>query len=145
MGFEPTKICVYYSLANNSYPLNYQREVSSLSHPADVYLPSWKRGYTVALDVTVILTMQQATIHGAAITQGRALLVWEVRKLAAHSDACQAVGVFFVPLVIETFGGMSASAVSTVACLGRLLGQRMGIPPANSISHLFQGCDISLL
>ena len=79
-----------------------------------------------------------------AITQGRALLVWEVRKLAAHADACRAVGVFFVPLVIETFGGISASAVSTVACLGRLLGQRMGIPPADSTRHLFQGCAISL-
>jgi hypothetical protein len=46
--------------------------------------------------------MQQATIQGAAITQGHALLVWEARNLAAHADACQAVGVSFIPVVMET-------------------------------------------
>ena len=62
----------------------------------------------------------------------------------SHADACQAVGVSFIPVVLETLGGMSASAVSTVSCLGRLLGQRMGIPPADSTRHLFQRCAISL-
>ena len=117
---------------------------SSQNRSADVYLPSWKGGRPAALDVTVISTMQQATIQGAAISQGHALLVGEERKLAAHADACQAVGVSFIPLVVETLGGMSASSVSTLACLGRLLGQRLGIPPADSIRHLFQRCAISL-
>jgi hypothetical protein len=88
--------------------------------------------------------MQQATFQDAAITQGHALLVGEARKLAAHADACQAVCVSSIPVVMETLGGMSASAVSTVACLGCLLGQRMGIPPADSTRHLFQHCSISL-
>ena len=103
-----------------------------------MYLPSWKGGRPAALDVTVISTMQQATIQGAAISQGHALLVGEGRKLVAHADACRAVGVSFIRIVVETFGGMSASSVSTLACLGRLLGQRLGIPPADSTRHLFQ-------
>ena len=37
---------------------------------------------------------------------------------------------------------MSASAVSTVSCLGWLLDQRMGIPPADSTRHLFQHCAL---
>ena len=135
--------------AAQSAALAPRREVSflipcSLSRPADVYLPSWKGGRPAALDVTVILTMQQATIQGAAISQGHALLVGEVRKLAAHVDACPAVGVSFIPIVVETLGGMSASSVSTLACIGRLLGQRLGIPPADSTRHLFQRCAISL-
>ena len=86
------------------------------------------RGCPVALDVTVILTTQQPNIQGAAIVQDHALLVCEARKLAAHADACQAVGVSFISVAMETFGGMSASAVSTLACLGSLLGQHiMGI------------------
>ena len=83
-------------------------------------------------------------MQGAASTQGHALMVGEARKLAAHGDACQAVGVFFIPLVLETLGGMSASAVDTLACLGRLVGQRLGIPPADFTRHLFQKCAISL-
>ena len=92
--------------------------LNSQCRPADVFLPSWKGGRPAALDVTVVSTMQQATIQGAASTQGHALMVGQARKLAAHGDACQAVGVFFIPLVLETLGGMSASAVNTLACLG---------------------------
>ena len=135
--------------AAQSAALAPRMEVSSLipssqNRPADVYLPSWKGGRPAALDVTVISTMQQAIIQGAAISQGHALLVGEERKLAAYADACQAVGVSFIPLVVESFGGMNASSVSTLACLGRLLGQRLGIPPADPIRHLFQRCAISL-
>ena len=75
---------------------------NSQCRPNDVFLPSWKGGHPAALDMTVISTMQQATIQGAASTQGHALMVREARKLAAHGDACQTVGVFFIPLVLET-------------------------------------------
>ena len=77
--------------------------------------------------------MQPATINGAASTQGHALLVGEARKLSTHEAACTAVGVSFVPIVMESFGGMSALAVNTLAGIGRLLGQRLGIQTADSI------------
>ena len=38
------------------------------SRPADVYLPNWRRGQPAALDVTVISTLQQLTLEGAAST-----------------------------------------------------------------------------
>ena len=43
---------------------------NSQCRSADVFLPSWKGGHPAALDMTVISTMQQATIQGAAFTQG---------------------------------------------------------------------------
>jgi len=89
-------------------------------------------------------TMQQATINGAAVTQGHALLVGEARKISAHEAACSAAGISFVPLVMESIGGMSASTVNTLTCIGRLLGQRLGIPPSDSIRHLLQRCSISV-
>ena len=59
-----------------------QREVPSLipgsmSRPADVFLPSWKRGHPAAMDVTVISTMQPATIQDAATTRGHSF--WWVK------------------------------------------------------------------
>ena len=53
-----------------SAALAHRREVPSLipgsqTRPADIYLPSWKRGCPTALDLTVISTLQQATIQGA--------------------------------------------------------------------------------
>ena len=44
------------------------------SRPADIFLPSWKRGCP-ALDVSVISTLQQLTVEGAASVQGHALRV----------------------------------------------------------------------
>ena len=66
--------------------------------------------------------MQRATVNGAASTEGHALLVEEARKMSAHEAACAAAGVTFVPIVMETLGGMSALTVDTLASLGRLLG-----------------------
>ena len=79
---------------------------SSSSRPADIYLPIWKRGQPVALDVTVISTMQQLTQASAASTPGYALHEGEERKMAAHVEACRSVGVHFVPIVAETFWWM---------------------------------------
>ena len=105
---------------------------------------SWVRGQPAALDVTIISTMQPATINGTASTQGHAVLFGEARKLSTHKAACTAVGVSFVPIVMESLGGMSALAVNTLGGIGRLLGQRLGIPTADSIRHLFQNCSISV-
>ena len=85
--------------------------------------------------------MQHATIQGAAITKGHALLVGEAGNLTAHVNVCRKA---CVPMVFETFGGPRATAVSTLAYLGRLQGQRLDIPPAASTCHLFQRCAISL-
>ena len=61
----------------------------SASRPADVFLPNWCRGHPAALDVTVILTMQEHTVTGAATTQGHALRIGEEWKMAAHNTDCQ--------------------------------------------------------
>ena len=118
-----------------------QREVPSLipnsqSQPADIFLPCWKRDQPAALDVTVISTMQRATVNGAASTQGHALLVGEARKMLAH-DACAAAGITFVPIVMETLGGMSALTVDTLARSGHLLGRRLGVSISDSVRHCF--------
>ena len=83
-----------------------RREVPSLipgsmSRPADVFLPSWKRGHPAAMDVTVISTMQPANIQDAATTRGHPLLVGEAQKLSAQADACNEVGVSFIPIAFE--------------------------------------------
>ena len=96
--------------AAQSAALAPRKEVPSLipgsqHRPADVYLPCWKGGRPAALDITVISTMRQSTIQPAADNQGHALFVAETRKFATHGPACQAVGISFIPLAIETLDG----------------------------------------
>ena len=61
-------------------------------------------------------------------TPGHSLRVGEEREMAAHAESCHAVGVLFVPLVVEYMGGWSDEAIHTIASIGRLQGQRLGIP-----------------
>ena len=72
-------------------------------------------------------------VSGAADTQGHALMVGEERKLMVHAEACSSVGVSFIPVMAETLGGWSERTVHTLRSLGRLVGQRLGISPADSI------------
>lgn len=135
--------------AAQSAALAPRKEVPSLipgtqNRPADVYLPCWKRGRPAALDITVISTMQKATIQSAAENQGHALLVAEERKFAAHGATCQAAGISFLPLAIETLGGLSDTTVDTISSIGRLIGQRFGISPPESSRQLFQRLAVSL-
>ena len=128
--------------AAQSAALAPRREAPSLvpgsqSRPADIYLPCWKRGRPAAVDVTVISTMQRSTIQGAAENQGHALRIAEERKFAAHGAACQAAGISFIPLAVETLGGLSVTAADTISSIGRLMGQRFGISPSESTRHLF--------
>ena len=116
----------------------------SQSRPADIFLPNWERGRAAALDVSVISTLQRLTLSGAASVQGHALRVGEERKMALHAASCRAVGVSFVPLLVESLGGWSDLAAKTLSSIGRLLGQRLGIPPSETTRHLFQRCAISL-
>ena len=62
-----------------------RRELPSLipgsqACPADIFLPNWDRGRPTALAVTVISTLQQLTLQGAAITPGHALAVGRTGK-----------------------------------------------------------------
>ena len=92
----------------------------------------------------MISTLQQLTISGASSTQGHALSVGEDRKMAVHAASCWSVGVTFIPLIAESLGGWSSRAVEVIEGIGRLQGQRMGIPLADSTTHLFQRLAICL-
>ena len=111
------------------------------NRPADVFLPHWDRGLPTALDISVISTLQQRTVHGAVKNQGYALSICEV---ATHAASCRAVGVSFIPLAVESLGGWSDLAAKTISRIGRLLGQRFGIPPSITSRQLFQRCSVSL-
>ena len=68
----------------------------------------------------------------------------EYRKMALHASACRSVGVSFLPLMVESLGGWSELAYKTISNIGRHLGQRLGVPPSDSIQHLFQKCSVAL-
>ena len=116
----------------------------SLSRPADVFLPSWLHGRPAALDVTVVSPLQAQVIQQAASVQGSALSVAEQRKRSVHLADCQRVGVSFLPMAVESLGGWSRDALSTIRLIGHHLGTRIGLPPKDVSHHLLQRLSVTL-
>ena len=74
--FRHNALCDAVFSAAQSVALAPQKEMPSLipnsqCRPADVFLPSWKGGHPAALDMTVMSTMQQATIHAGCCLHPR--------------------------------------------------------------------------
>ena len=87
--------------------------------------------------------LQQQTLREA--TPGHALQVGTRRKLTSHLSACRSVGVEFIPLVIETLGGLTEDTISTIRTLGQAIGQRAAAPDSSiSIKQLFHRVAIAL-
>ena len=57
--------------------------------------------------------------------------------MAAHAAPCQAVGVSFIPLVVEILGGWSERFADILSSIGCLLDQHLGMPPSETTHHLF--------
>ena len=117
----------------------------SHSRPADILLPTWSRGRPAALDVTVISPLQQQTLYAAASTPGHALQVGVQRKLTAHLSACRSAGVDFIPIMLETLGGLAEDTITTIRSIGKAITQR--VTPQDSPTcrkHLFHRVAIAL-
>ena len=79
------------------------------SRPGDIFLPSLKPGRTTALDVFVTSPLQQTIINHSAERSGYAIEAAEERKYAHHENCCSEQGILFVPLAVESLGGLSVT------------------------------------
>ena len=107
------------------------------SRPADVLLPHWIAGQDAAMDVTVVNPCQVATVVGAATTAGHALQHAYTRKVRGSAEACQAQGVTFLPIVVESFGGWHEAAVREVERLGAAMARQSGQEEEEAVRHLW--------
>ena len=126
-----------------------QRELPNLipgsqDRPADIYIGTWKRGRPAAFDVTVISPLQSSTVKNAASEPSSALELATRRKRQSHDQDCHDAGIDFVPLPVETLGGWSADAISTIKEIARLAAQRSGQDPRAAPRHLLQRLGIIL-
>ena len=116
----------------------------SLSRPADVFIEHWVDGRKVAFDVSVTSPTQEAVIFLAADHPGAAIDARKVTKNRAHFEECRSQGIFFQPLVVETFGGWDSDALSFLKELGRQDARRWGKDASLEIKFLFQRLSVSL-
>ena len=114
----------------------------SLSRPADVCIGNWIGGQKVAFDVSV--SSQEAVISQAAEHAASAINARKSTKNRAHFENCRSQGIWFQPLVVETFGGWDPDAVKFLKEIGHQDARRWGKDPSIEIKHFFQRLSVAL-
>ena len=99
------------------------------------YVPHWPDGRRIAFDVSVISPTQEALLPRAAETAATAIESRKASKNRTHFEHCRAQGIFFQPLVAETFGGWDLVTIEA---------RRWGKSPAMEIKYFFQRLSIAL-
>ena len=106
-----------------------------------MFSPDLEKGSTSCFNCNCHLYSPEADSRWGCILSGLynyTLSVAKERKLNTYSTACHSMGVSFIHLAVETLRGWDEEAVNVIKSIGRLLGQRLGISPAETMQHLFQ-------
>ena len=118
---------------------------NSLSHPADVFIPTWSQGRPAALDVHAIFPLQQQTLGQASLIPGQTLQIGIQCKLTSHLSACQSAVVDFISFVTEALGGLAEDSISTICTIGKAMDQRIGPQDCSTCTkHLINRVAIAL-
>ena len=105
-------------------------------------IPSWIDGKKTAFDISVVSPTQDAIVDRAADFPAAAIEMRKTSKCRQHFDNCQ--GIFFQPLVVETFGGWDTDALKYLKDLARQSARRWGKTNSEEIKFFFQRLSVSL-
>ena len=92
--------------------------------PGDIFLRHWSSGKDAALDVTITNSLASSHVAGAAAEAGSALDKAVKKKVDGAAEACRDQGIVFLPLAVESLGGMHRGTVQQVKQLAAALASR---------------------
>ena len=116
----------------------------TLSRPADIFVENWVDGRKIAFDVSVTSPTQEAILLQASNRPAAAIEARKVAKNRAHFANCRSQGIFFQPLVVESFGGWDKDALVFLKELARQDARRWGRDSALEIKYFFQRLSVAL-
>jgi len=114
--------------------------------PADVYLPNWTSGQPAALDFAVTAPQRQATLQEAAV-RSLASASDYVEKKRSHlntASLCEASGVTFLPMVVESSGAWAPSSAKVLFELACAVAARTGRESKVVHKELLEGCAVAV-
>ena len=94
-------------------------------------------GCHAALDITVVNSLQCATVQRAAVEPGYALDMRHNQKMTKYADKCLNEGIKFCPLVVETTGAWHHEALKVLKRLGQALARATGGDEGEVVRHMF--------
>ena len=105
----------------------------------------WSDGKDAALDMTVTSPLASSNLGAAAARPGGALDKAYDRKMRETADACRQQGLVFLPIAMETLGGMHQVAVTQLKRLGAALARHNGSDEHEAVNQLFQRISLHLM
>ena len=115
------------------------------ARPGDVFIRRWSDGKDAALDVTVTSPLASSNLADATARPGGALEKAYDRKMRDTADACRQQGLVFLPIALETLGGMHHLAVNQFKRLGAALVRHTGSDEREVASQLMQRISLHLM
>ena len=130
------------------FPISEQKSLlpDNKSRQGDIFLPVWNAGQPAVLDVTVSSPLQSSLIINGSEKSGFALSAAEDRKYEHYAQSCSEVGIQFIPLASETFGGFSETVRKTLRRIATLADNRNLQPAGLSVafSKLSQSVSVTV-
>ena len=115
------------------------------ARPGDVMIRRWANGKDAAIDVTVTSPPASSYVVGAATKAGSTPEKACQRKLRETAEACRQEGLVFLPLAMETLGGLYAGAVTQVKQIAAALARKNGQEESVVTSQLFGTLSLNLM
>jgi len=86
-------------------------------------------------------------VQVALVAQGGASVVAHAHqaKLMKYEAQCQAEGIAFLPVAVDTFGGWHREGLATLTKLGRQLARAVGKAEEEVVKHLWQRLAVLLV
>ena len=113
--------------------------------PADVLLPHWEKGKDAALDISIVNPLQQALVEQVARDGNCGVQHSFNTKVRKYSERCEAEGLAFVPIIVDTFGGWHKDSLDALNKLGRQVGRQTGKEEEETVRQLRQRVAILLV
>ena len=117
----------------------------TVARPGDVFIRRWSDGKDAALDVTLTSPLASSNLAAATARPGGALDSAYDRKKRDTAEACRQQGIVFLPIALETLGGMHHQAVSQLKRLGAALARHTGSDEREVVSQLVQRISLHLM
>ena len=108
-------------------------------------IPHFAGGLHLAIDVSIVSSLQDQLIDRASTEPGYALQHRYAEKERKYGDACHAEGIVFKPMPVEVLEGFHEVSISIVKQLGRALALAGGQDDGEVTRHLFGRLSVLLM
>ena len=105
----------------------------------------WSNGRDTCLDFCCTNALQSALVKRVAQDGAHAVEHAHDAKVRKYGERCQAEGLEFIPLAVDTLGGWHPKALEVISRLGRQLARNVGKEGGEVMRHLHQRLGVLLV